>query len=387
MTDSYRRRQQPRPDAPTEVPGTAVEMPREMKGVEMTKERVNKVALMVKGFVPEFSRLLPDHVKVETFMGAAGAALWRSQDLMTGALLRPDTFILALREAAMLGHVPGTDHYWLTPRRATTGQGENKRTTMSVLGIEGYQGIVERMYRSGGVLSVHAGVVYANDEFDPDGGPGGRPRISYPYKRGPFASVEERAGSPIKYDDKGNAFWPDPIGAYAYAMLPGGVASQAVLMSFEELMDLKARHAAAGGKIWDQHPIPMMKKSALRRLEPYVPVSAGYRETAVQAQAFVAQAALKMPRRMEDDPDAAQMPPAGPDDAQEGVVVDDPENAGQGGDRRVTDVQYDPAAWGGDPEWESLSKTRPDRPQQNGGDGWEGIPVARPGQGGPVRDA
>jgi recombination protein RecT len=361
MTEPNRRRQQPpRTDvAPTGPPAADIVLSQQERNLEQTTARVRQVAAMTKSFAPEMARLLPDHIKVETFMSAAGAALYRSGDLMSGALMRPDTFVNALREAAMLGHVPGTDHYWLTPRKASQGQGESKRTTMSVLGIEGYQGIVERMYRSGGVLSVHAGVVYANDEFDPDGGPGGRTVIRYPYKRGAFASVEERSGEPIRYDDKGNRFLPDPIGAYAFAMLPGGVSSQAILISFEELMDLKARHAAAGGRIWDQHPIPMMKKTALRRLEPYVPVSAGYRQTAVQAQAFVAQAALQMPVRMEDAAPPADNVIDDTATVTEGVVEENPEFGGQDRDKPVAGVPYDPEAWGGDPAWNELSVTRP----------------------------
>lgn len=361
----YRSRQQQR-RADIEPAGgqsaADVVLSRQERDLEQTTNRVRQVAAMTKSFAPEMARLLPEHIKVETFMSAAGAALYRSGDLMVGAIERPDTFVNALREAAMLGHVPGTDHYWLTPRKLSQGQGENRRSTMSVLGIEGYQGIVDRMYRSGGVLSVHAGVVYANDEFDPEGGPGGRPLIRYPYKRGAFASVEERAGEPIRYDDQQRRILPDPIGSYAFAILPGGVSSQAILISFEELMDLKARHAAAGGRIWTQHPLPMMKKTALRRLEPYVPVSVGYRQTVVQAQAFVAQAALRMPQRMEDTPsiDApAEEPAGGPESAMDGEIVDNPENPSEGGDRPVRGVPFDPGAWGGDPAWEELSVTRP----------------------------
>jgi len=326
----------------------------QIQAIERRKAAVGRVAMTVKGAARDFDRLLPEHIGTATFLSAAGAALWKSEDLMEGAIQDPEAFLIALRESASLGHLPGTDHYWLTPRR--------RDRRMSVLGIEGYQGIVERMYRSGGVLSVHAEIVRTNDTFEPYAGPNGRPLHQFGGKLGAFSTRAERG---------------EVIGTYAYAMLPGGFPSQAVLLSFEDLMELKAASDSATSKWspWNKWPLRMYLKSALRRLEPYVPVSAGYRTASVQAQAFVAATApAVLPPRMEDDVQAEVQPDDG---AMEGQIVDSQ-------DRPVTNVPYDPEQWGGDPAWEGLSKTRPVQPQQQGGDGWDGIPVAQPGQGGPI---
>jgi recombination protein RecT len=300
-----------------------------MQTLARRKASIARVAEIVRVERPNFERMLPDHLPVATFLAAAGAALHRSEDLMAGAVEDPAEFLIALRESAGLGHVPGTDHYWLTPRK--------RGGRPSILGIEGYQGIIERMYRSGGVLSVHSDVVREHDTFDLESGQNGRP-------------VHRRAG-------RWGAFSPESergqiIGAYAYAMLPGAMASQVVLMSIEQLYDLKAKHAAAGGKIWDQHPEPMMRKSALRRLEPYVPVSAGYRQTMAQATTFAVAAQPSIPARMEDSVENPSQPsPDGPNDTVDGVVVEQ--------DRPVHDVQYDPEEWGGDPGWADMSTARP----------------------------
>lgn len=342
MTEPQRRQQQPqnrRQDVAVSPDGDG-SVSSVMKMMERRKARIAEVARVVSTAARDFERLLPAHIPLPTFMQAAGAALYRSEELMEGALQRPDTLLNAMREAAMLGHVPGTPHYWLTPRKQKFDGG----MTWSILGIEGYEGIVERMYRSGGVLSVHAEVVRANDEFDLDAGQNGRPVHRRAGKWGAFSPKEERG---------------EIIGSYAYAILPGGWASQVVLMSIEELLELKAANAAAGGRIWTQHPVPMYKKSALRRLEPYVPVSSGYRESEAQRTSYAVATAPTMPLRMEDtvDPVDPEANVPSPDDVAEGEVVPD---------RPVTGVRFDPAQWGGEPV---------------GPAGWEDMSVARPGDG------
>jgi recombination protein RecT len=318
MTEPANRRQQPS----QQRSNVAVIDDRndQTKAIEYRKKRVGQVAMIVKESARDLERLLPAHIALPTFLSAAGAALWKSQDLMDGAVSDPDAFLIALRESARLGHIPGTEHYWLTPRKA--------KGRPSVLGIEGYEGIVERMYRSGGVLSVHADVVRANDMFEEFGGPNSRP--SHRKAGGVFASRADRG---------------DIVGVYAYAMLPGGMPSQVVTLTMEDLMELKAL-SAAGGKLWTAYPVPMYKKSALRRLEPYVPVSAGYRETQAQASILTSAVAPASPVRMEDEAGPAEV-----DDAVEGVVEDAP--------RPVTDIPFKPEEWGGDPQWEGLSVARP----------------------------
>jgi recombination protein RecT len=302
----------------------------QQRAIEHRRASIRQVGMIVKDAAREFERLLPEHISAATFMTSAGAALWKSQDLMDGAIQSPEAFLIALRESAMLGHVPGTDHYYLTPRK--------EKQRWSVLGIEGYQGIIERMYRSGGVLSVHAEIVRANDTFMPYSGPNGRPLHEYGGKLGAFSKQEERG---------------EIIGVYAYAMLPGGVPSEVIKLSMEDLMTIRA--FAATPRIWNAHPIPMFKKSALRRLEPFVPVSSGYRQSAANAQAFIASVAPQMPvQRMEDNP-----PPVADADDVPVTVEGTIENAP---DKPVNpdEVTYDPKDWAGeDPGWEDLAVARP----------------------------
>src|SRR5258708_2324460 len=93
-----------------------------------------------------FAAVLPDHIDVKSFLGTAAAALYASPALMNAAEKSSDSLITAIMLCAALGHQPGTDEYYLTPRTV--------RGRPVVLGIEGYRGLIERMYRSGAVKTV-----------------------------------------------------------------------------------------------------------------------------------------------------------------------------------------------------------------------------------------
>ena len=86
------------------------------------------------------------HIDVESFLGTAAGALYADEKLMEAAAASPDSLITALMRCAAKGHQPGTEEFYLIPRRI--------KGVPTVQGIEGYRGIVERMYRSGGVASV-----------------------------------------------------------------------------------------------------------------------------------------------------------------------------------------------------------------------------------------
>ena len=95
----------------------------------------------------------------------------------------------ALLDAARLGLEPGTEQFYLTPRKV--------KGQLEVLGIVGWQGYVELMYRAGAVSSVVAEVVYAGDRFrfqpgkddvpdheiDWDAEDRGKLRLAYAYAR------------------------------------------------------------------------------------------------------------------------------------------------------------------------------------------------------------
>jgi recombination protein RecT len=228
-----------------------------------------------------FAAVLPDHVDVKAFLGTAAGALYASADLMKAAEMSPDTLITALMRCAALGHQPGTDEFYLTPRKV--------KGRPTILGIEGYRGIVERMYRSGAVQSVIVREVCAKDQFRYVEGIDDRPVHEFGGAGGSTgADFFGAAGS----RDRGQM-----VGVYAYAILTTGAVSRVVILTRDDVMAAKAASDSRdsdyspwnrldGGK---DHPEftgrSMWWKTAARRLEPWVPTSAEYRREQLRAAA------------------------------------------------------------------------------------------------------
>lgn len=238
-----------------------------------------------------FRAVLPASVDVEAFLGTAAGALYASDvpgkklTLMGCAQASPDSLIVALMECAALGHLPGTDEYYLTPR---LDHGRPK-----VLGIEGYRGVIERMYRSGAVAKVVVREVCAGDYFDYVEGEMDRPIHK-------TAANEERTGAGF-FGASGSRNRGPMVGAYAYAEMTGGATSRVVLLTRD---DIFAARDSGGYKPDDQyspwnrmdggkdHPEfqgrSMWWKTAAKRLEPWVPTSAEYRREQLRASAAAA---------------------------------------------------------------------------------------------------
>jgi recombination protein RecT len=232
-----------------------------------------------------FAAVLPDHIDVKAFLGTAAGALYASDDLMTAAETSPDSLITALMRCAALGHQPGTDEFYLTPRKV--------KGRPVILGIEGYRGIIERMYRSGAVASVVVREVCANDRFRYVEGADDKPLHS---TGGGDVHSSNSTGADF-FGATGSRNRGQMVGVYAYAILTTGAVSRVVLLSRDDIMaardasdsknsDYSPWNRMDGGK---DHPEfqgrAMWWKTAARRLEPWVPTSAEYRREQLRASA------------------------------------------------------------------------------------------------------
>lgn len=227
---------------------------------------------VMKSYEARFATVLPDHIDAKAFIGLAAGALYRDPKLLEAAGNNAGAFANALMECAALGHQPGSAEYYLIPRR-----NKKNRNQTEIQGIEGYRGIIERMYRSGAIASVKVREVCANDSFE---------------------FVEGENDKPIhKWNPWDPASRGDMIGVYAYAVLNSGATSRVVLLSKADVMAAKA--AGDGGDSdyspWNRldagKELPgftgrsMWWKTAARRLEPWVPTSAEYRREQMRAAA------------------------------------------------------------------------------------------------------
>jgi recombination protein RecT len=262
-----------------------------------------------------FDAVLPASVDVEAFLGTAAGALYANAMLMEYAQANPDSLVVALMKCAALGHMPGTDEYYLTPRKD---HGRPK-----VLGIEGYRGVIERMYRSGAVSKVVVREVCANDKFRYVEGVDDKPVHEFGGAGGTGADFFAKR-------DRG-----EMVGIYAYAELVTGAVSRVVLLTADDV--LAARDSGgyrADDKFtpWNRldggaaHPEfkgrSMWWKTGAKRLEPWVPTSAEYRRESLRASASAAELASGRPRLPELPPSGAAVQP-GDTDYVDAEIVDE----------------------------------------------------------------
>jgi recombination protein RecT len=217
-----------------------------------TRDRSDQLVSWIRKQQDDIAMAAASHVKPSAIIRVTQGALRRDPKLLAAAIANPQSLLYALLDCARLGHEPDTDDYYLVP------------FGNEVTGIEGYKGIIERMYRAGAVSSVVAQVVRKSDVYRSRGE--NTPPL---HEYDDFASDEDRG--PLR-------------GVYAYAVMLDGRYSQVIRMGRGEIMKHKAmsRGSDRDSSPWQVWEVPMWKKCPLRALEPYVPTSAEYR-TAVLA--------------------------------------------------------------------------------------------------------
>ncbi len=244
-------------------------MPDTVRGaVEKVREEPRPVTI-AKQYEGALSEVLPEHIEAKGFVGAAIATLRKNKDLLDAANNDLTRFVSTLMECASLGHVPGSKEFYLTIRNEKVGN----RYVPKVMGIEGYRGVIERMYRSGGVAAVIVREVCKGDLF----------RFTEGEDEVPVHEVDWFADF-----DRAN---PDHIiGVYAYARLTTGSTSRVVVLSKRDIEATRQRSDAGkqGKGPWNTDYRAMAWKTAAHRLEPWVPTSAEYRREALRASSAAA---------------------------------------------------------------------------------------------------
>jgi recombination protein RecT len=206
-------------------------------------------------------KVMPRGANPDTFLGLAIAAIRKDPYLIQAAQVNPQSLILALRQCAYLGHVPTRGLYALIPFRNRNAPGG-----WEVVGVEEYRGIVERMFRAGGVRAVKYNVGRTNDpvlRFNPT-------TMDLPeHVYDEFAAPEKRG--PLKV-------------AYAWAVMASGTPSAVAWLPLHEIVRARS-FSKSGDKFWGpEWPAEgpnterMWLKTALHRLEPLVPTSSEYRD-------------------------------------------------------------------------------------------------------------
>jgi recombination protein RecT len=124
-----------------------------------TRDRSDQLVSWIRKQQDDIAMAAASHVKPSAIIRVTQGALRRDDKLLAAAIANPQSLLYALLDCARLGHEPDTDDYYLVP----FGQ--------EVTGIEGYKGIIERMYRAGRVSAVVAEVVRQGDVYRRTGAP------------------------------------------------------------------------------------------------------------------------------------------------------------------------------------------------------------------------
>lgn len=226
---------------------------------------------LIRQYSGDFATVLPSHVNSATWVRLAQGALKKGKrgqsglfELEEAAAANPGLFLASLLDAARLGLEPGTEQYYLTPRRV--------KGKLEILGIVGYQGHIELMYRAGAIASVIAECVYQADSFNYQPG-----RDAYPLHEIDWDAAD-RGGLRL---------------VYAYARMKDGATSKVVVLNRTDIDRIKASSQGSGSDYspWKLHEAAMWLKSAVRQLQKWVPTSAEYRREVARATVEATQVA------------------------------------------------------------------------------------------------
>ena len=187
--------------------------------------------------------ILPNHVKPERMLRIALGAL-RTTPKLTNATI--ESLMSATMVCAQLGLEPNTvlGHCYLIPfdnRR-------QKRTDVQI--IIGYKGLIDLARRSGQIESIAAHAVYSADQFD--------------YAYGLNETLEHRPA----VGNRGEI-----VAFYAVAKLKdGGHAFEVMSKDDVDAIMRKTQSKGAYGP-WKDHYEEMGRKTVIRRLSKYLPLS------------------------------------------------------------------------------------------------------------------
>lgn len=196
---------------------------------------------------------LPKHLTADRLARIATTEMRRVPAL---ANCSPESFLGAIMQCAQLGLEPsnGLGQAYLIP----FGNGKDKQGRANVQLIIGYRGMIDLARRSGQIVSLSARSVYEKDEF------------SYQY-----GLHEDLHHKPNEDGETGEL-----THVYAVAKLKdGGV--QFEVMSRKQIESVRSQSKAANNGPWVTHFDEMAKKTVIRRLFKYLPVSIEIQRAAI----------------------------------------------------------------------------------------------------------
>jgi recombination protein RecT len=202
------------------------------------KDKQETIRELLDKAAPSIRAVLPKHLTVERLTKVALSVTARRPELLACS---PRSLVLAVMQAAELGLDVGglLGEAYLVPFKD------------AVQLIVGYRGLIKLARQSGALASVEAYTVHANDSLDLEYGL--EPKLVH---------------RPFMAGDRG-----DVVAAYAIARFKDG-GRQVDVMTRAEVDAVRRRSRASSDGPWVTDYAEMAKKTVVRRMCKYVPLSA-----------------------------------------------------------------------------------------------------------------
>lgn len=209
---------------------------------------------------PDLEKTLPRHLSVDRFLQSAFTAIRNNPVLLE---CTPESVKLALMEAAKLGlEIDVMGHCYIIPyNKKQYVNGREQKYKEAQLQV-GYKGLLELVRRAGFIANIVANEVYEKDAFEFE-----------------YGLQERLRHVPYMGPERGEA-----VAFYAYARFRDGGHSF-VVMSRAEMESIKKKNAKKNyntGELygtWIDHFNGMAKKTVIKQLIKYMPMSVELQET------------------------------------------------------------------------------------------------------------
>jgi len=204
---------------------------------------INSIRTLLERSKAQIAMALPKHLNADRIIRVAMTSIQRNPQLLE---CDPISLVAAIIQSSQLGLEPDgiLGHAYLVPFRNT------KKNRMEVQFIPGYKGLIDLARRSGQVNRISAHVVYENEPFIME-----------------YGTKEILEHKPLPPSTRG-----DRKGVYAIAVLNDGSPHFEWLWN-EEIEAVKRQSKAVNFGPWKTHEDEMIRKTAIRRLVKYLPLS------------------------------------------------------------------------------------------------------------------
>lgn len=216
------------------------------------EERQDDLARFLRKMSTEIAAAVPEHITPERMIRVATTVMRTNPDLAT---CDPLSFVGAVMTCAQVGLEPGPGgRAYLVPRRS------KKTGKVECVFQMGYKGQIELARRSGQIDTIYAEAVYELDEFYYEKG------LNPDLKHVPYDGdvLEGSLDNPLTH-------------VYAIVKYRGG-GFNFVVLTKAGVEKYRQRSDAPNSPAWRNDYEAMAKKTAIRRLEPYMPQSVEYQQ-------------------------------------------------------------------------------------------------------------